>query len=218
MEELSPIQLMHLCSNVFPTGVFTHSFGYEGMLEAGLADNLPSYENYLSAVLKMGMGKTDTAIVKFAYEQPERLKEWDELCSALKPSKELRMASVRTGKAFLKAFLKMYPQVPLRDRTLENANYPVVFGYACRYLKIPLEQALEGYVTSTILSYVQVAIKLIPLSQVDGQVVMKNKYKEIQQCVKEALDMKEEDIVSFTPMLDIASMKHETQESRMYMS
>lgn len=218
MGELERLQLMHLCSNVFPTGIFTHSFGYEGMLEAGLAKDLSSYQNYLSAVLKTGSGKADTALVRFAYEQPKRLAEWDELCTALKPSRELRMASSRTGKAFVKAFIKMYPGTLLDQEELENSNYAVVFGYACRYLEISLPAALEAYLTGTLLSYVQVAIKLIPLSQIDGQVVMKNLYPEILQCIKEVMEMEEEDIFSFTPMLDIASMNHEMQESRMYMS
>lgn len=218
MGELERIQLMHLCSNVFPTGIFTHSFGYEGMLEAGMAKDISSYENYLSGVLKMGFGKADTGLVRFAYEQPERLKEWDGLCTALKPSKELRMASSRTGKAFVKAFTKMYPGTLLEQAELENFNYSVVFGYACKYLGISLSAALEAYLTGTLLAYVQVAIKLIPLSQIDGQVVMKNVYSEVLQCVKQAMEMEEEDMFSFTPMLDIASMNHEIQESRMYMS
>lgn len=128
------------------------------------------------------------------------------------------MASSRTGKAFVKAFTKMYPGTLLEQAELENFNYPVVFGYACKYLGISLSAALEAYLTGTLLAYVQVAIKLIPLSQIDGQVVMKNVYPEVLQCVKQAMEMEEEDMFSFTPMLDIASMNHETQESRMYMS
>lgn len=218
MGELKRIQLMHLCSTVFPAGIFSHSFGYERMLEDGFADTLEGFAEYLDGMLHMGLGKTETALVRFSYEEPDRWKEWDELCTALKPAAELRLASSKTGKAFLKVFHKMYPGNALEGKDFVNSNYAVIFGLACRYLEIPLEETLEAYLTSTLLSYIQVGIKLIPLSQIEGQVLMRDFYPKIRTCVKTAQDAKEEDIFSFTPMVDIASMKHETQYSRMYMS
>lgn len=218
MNDKKRIQLMHLCSNVFPTGIFSHSFGYEMMLEQGIADDLQGYREYLFGMLRMGVGRTDTAVLRMAYEEPKKSLHWDELCSALKPTVELRKASSKTGNAFFKTFQKMYPENDLTETELCDMNYAVVFGLACRSLEIPLRDVLEGYLTSTVLSYIQVGIKLIPLSQVDGQILMKECYEEIEQCVEEVMEMKEEDIFSFTPMLDIASMRHETQFSRMYMS
>lgn len=218
MGETGRIQLMHLCSTVFPTGMFSHSFGYERMLEDGFADTLEGFEEYLDGMLYMGLGKTDAALVRFSYEEPERWQEWDELCTALKPAVELRLASSKTGRAFLKVFHKMYPGNPLEEDDFPNSNYAVIFGLACRYLEIPLEETLEAYLTSTLLSYIQVGIKLIPLSQIEGQVLMRDFYPRIKDCVKNAQKAKEEDIFSFTPMVDIASMEHETQYSRMYMS
>ncbi len=217
MNSRKRIQLLHLCSNVFPTGIFSHSFGYEMMLEDGRATDMETYEQYLTGILQMGGARAETAVVRFVYEQPERIQEWDELCTALKAAKELRMASSKTGKAFLRTFHKMYPDNPLKNVTLVHTNYCVVFGSVCRFLEIPVEEMLEAYLTSSLLSYIQVGIKLIPLSQMDGQLLMYRCYPQIEKCVEEAMKAKE-DICSFNPVVDIASMRHEIQFSRMYMS
>lgn len=218
MNGLSHIQLMHLCSNVFPTGMFTHSFGLEGILAMGKAGDKEKFQEYLRGILASGAMRTDTAMVRFTYEQPERLVWWDSLCTGLKPARELRMASEKTGKAFLKAVGAMYPQVKEKCEELNTGNYAPVFALTCKELKIPLQEALEAYLTGTMLSIVQVAIKLIPLSQVEGQIVMKDLYDAMEKCIQEVLEMEEEDMVSFTPMADIASMYHESLEARMYMS
>lgn len=218
MDGLSHIQLMHLCSNVFPAGMFTHSFGLEGMLAMGKAGDKDKFQEYLGGMIDSGAIRTDTALVRFVYEQPQKLLWWDQLCTALKPAKELRMASEKTGKAFLKAVGKMYPQVNERCERLKQCNYAPVFAITCRELNISIEEALEAYITGNVLSMIQVAIKLIPLSQVDGQIVMKNVYGNMLKCIEKVFQMEEEDVVSFTPMADIAAMYHETLEARMYMS
>lgn len=218
MGELEKIQLMHLCSQVFPTGIFSHSFGYEMMLEDGFAIDAKGYRDYLEGTLQMGNVAVEAAIIKFTYCYPEKIDEWDTLCSAIKPTKELRSASIRTGRAFLKVFQQMYPENPLVKNNLKKGNYAVAFGIASRYLHIPLEDALSGYITSTLLSGIQVGIKLIPLGQTEGQLIMKDSYQAILECIEQAKKMKEDDIFAFTPIIDIASMRHEEQFSRMYMS
>lgn len=216
--DTSLIQLLHLCSTVFPTGVFSHSYGYETLLEDGYADSAEGFESYITAVLKSGSAKAEAIIVKYCAEEPQRLRYWDELCTAIKPTRELRTASTKTGRAFLRAFRKMYPESCDIAETLPNKNYAAVFGCACGSLGIPPKSAVEAFLTSAMLSSVSAAIKLIPLSQLDGQVLVQHCYETIAECAASALSDGEEDIFSFSPMADISSMRHEEQYSRMYMS
>ncbi|MGN0650427.1 MAG: urease accessory protein UreF [Oscillospiraceae bacterium] len=215
---ISLIRLLHLCSTVFPTGVFSHSYGYETLLEDGYANTAEDFDRYISAVLKSGSAKAEAIIIKFCLEASERLRYWDELCTAVKPTKELRAASSKTGRAFLRAFEKMYPEKSDFCKELPYKNYAVVFGAACGCLGIPTKDAVEAFLTSTVLSNTSAAIKLIPLSQLDGQLLVERCYATIAECANAALSAGEDEIFSFSPMADISSMRHEEQYSRMYMS
>lgn len=215
---LSLIQLLHLCSSLFPAGVFSHSYGYETLLEDGFANSSESFTEYLNAMLKSGSARSESAIVRFCYEEPERSRYWDELCTALKPAKELRNASSRTGKAFFRAFQSMYPENNMFFEKLSDFNYASVFSCACKSLDISLQSAIEAFLLSTVISSTSVAVKAIPLGQLEGQIIIKNCYENIITCARKTLEIQEEDIFSFSPMVDISSMRHEEQYSRMYMS
>ena len=80
MQTLEQIQIMHLCSAVFPTGAFSHSYGFETLFEEDKIRNIEEYRAYLQAVLLSGNAKTDAGIIRFAYEHPEKTAKWDELC------------------------------------------------------------------------------------------------------------------------------------------
>lgn len=212
------LSLLHLCSPVFPTGIFSHSYGYETLLEDGYANSEESFTRWLCGTLLSGSGRTDAALMKLACCTPEKAGCYDLLASAMKPTAELRSASKRTGRAFRKAFLKMYPEKNDEFAPLSESNYSVVFGTACRVLEIPPGEAVEGFLTSAVLSSVSCAIKLIPLSQLSGQVIVKNCIEAVEQCAEFALNAQEADITGFSPMSDISSMRHEGQYSRLYLS
>lgn len=218
MQTLEQIQIMHLCSAVFPTGAFSHSYGFETLFEEDKICNIEEYRAYLQAVLLSGNAKTDAGIIRFAYEHPEKAAKWDGLCTALKPTAELRKASQKTGNSFYKMFTAMYPETELLQMDFSNRNYAVVFAMAVKSLNLPLMEAMEGYLCGMVLSAIQVGIKLIPLSQADGQILMKECYETIRQVSQKAMQGKEEDLFAFAPMVDIASAHHEYQYSRMYMS
>lgn len=218
MSSSSLISLLHICSPVFPTGVFSHSYGCETLLEDGYADTPEGFTEYLRGVLLSGSGRTDAALLALAYSHPEMAAYYDRLATAMKPTSELRSASRRTGRAFLKAYLKMYPEHSPEFAELTESNYSVMFAAASRLLEIPLRDALEGFLTSTLLSAVSCGIKLIPLSQLTGQQIVRDCSGAVEECTEYALNADESSVTGFSPMSDISSMRHEGQYSRMYIS
>ncbi len=218
MENIHLLQLMHLSSSTFPTGIFSHSFGFENLYEERFVESREGFEQFLSGILESGSLVSDAAIVRFSYENPDNSEYYDEVATALKHTRELRNASQLTGKALKKTIVSMYPHMGGLFKGLPYNNYPVIYGAVCRELGIDLFQSISGYVFGTIQAYVQVGIKLIPLSQNVGQSILMDNYKRIDNMVENVMQLKEEDIVSFSPMQDIASMKHENQQYRMYIS
>lgn len=222
MTGTAQIQLMHLCSSNFPVGGFTHSYGFETLVENGIVGNLMQFEEYLRNVLKFRLESSELPFLHFIYQQPEQFEEMDSLCTAMKATKELRMSSAKMGKAFCRVFSRMYPDSGLKELLREkekyDLNYVTVTALAFRYLDIPLEEVMEAYTVNTLMAYIQVGIKLIPLSQIDGQILMAGLYDDIQQTVERALTIESDRMHSFMPEADIASMLHEGQYSRMYIS
>ena len=62
------------------------------------------------------------------------------------------------------------------------------------------------------------AVKAVPLGQTDGQRILLSLGNRIEELVKNATQMKEDEIGNFAPGLALLSARHETQYSRLFRS
>lgn len=218
------LSLLHLTSSSFPIGSFSHSLGLESMLENGWLVSEADFETLCRDTLLSNLGRTDGPAVCLACE-PDRsdLPELDRQVTALRPTKELRKASLQMGRAFLRIFSKMYPGSPLevyaREATAEGGgNYSVVFGAACGWLGIVPYEATLAFLYGSLGNFVQTAIKLLPLSQISAQQLLVRLYPVMEKQARLAATISISEMGGFSPQLDIASMSHEQLYSRSYMS
>jgi urease accessory protein len=65
---------------------------------------------------------------------------------------------------------------------------------------------------------VQAALKAVPLGQLAGQRILQALVGQMPALIEGALAMTDDDMQSFSPMLGIASARHETQYSRLFRS
>lgn len=219
--------LSHLCSASFPTGAFHHSYGLEYMIENGIIHDSESLVEAINSFLYNSLASLDAPLINIVSltDDIETIMELDRLCTALKCSKEMRLASKKVGVSFLKMCNDMYEEKLFSDYLVAIkkddylGNFCVVYAMVCSKLNVDISCAINSYLLSTISSYVQVALKLIPLSQSKGQIIIKEMYGSIIEISENALKTTErESLNSFTPILDIASMNHEKMQTRLYMS
>ena len=105
---------------MFPTGAYAHSFGMEGAVQDGLINDEADFRAFIHDMIIPGLEKLElpTAAAAFAAAQDAdlaKLCELDQLYGAMKPSRELREATARTGRQRLSLNLELTGEPFWRD-------------------------------------------------------------------------------------------------------
>jgi urease accessory protein len=93
-----------------------------------------------------------------------------------------------------------------------------VFGTRAARLGIPAGVALPAFLQSYIANWVTAAIRLVPLGQTDGQLAIAELETAVLDASAQAKHASIEDLGSAALMVDLASMAHETQYTRLFRS
>jgi urease accessory protein len=96
--------------------------------------------------------------------------------------------------------------------------YPVVAGAAAAGHDIPLLPALPAYLQALAANWVSAGLRLIPLGQTDGQRVIAALEPIVAATAKRAIAAALDDVGSAAFRVDLASMRHETQYTRLFRS
>ena len=146
------------------------------------------------------------------------------LAAAMRGTAELALESGQQGIAFLAAVRKAWPHPELDRLTnlLTQAAIapvlPIAAGICCAVHGIGLELALPFYVHGSAANLVNAAVRLVPLGQTDGQIALAALEEAVLETAREAAGANLEDAGSAAFMIDIASMRHETQYTRLFRS
>jgi urease accessory protein len=95
---------------------------------------------------------------------------------------------------------------------------PVVFGLACAAHKVSLDKALPLYLQATVANYVSAALRLIQIGQTDGQHAIVALESAVLETAAETMTCDLDDLGSAALMVDLASLAHETQYTRLFRS
>lgn len=215
-------RLLSWLSPNYPVGAFSYSHGLEHAVETGSVKNAEDVAEWVSAVLLHGTGRVDGVLFREAHaatvaEDWSRLDDIAVLGNAFQGSAEFALETRAQGDAFLKATLAAWPGDAL-TRIEEGAVYPVAVAVACAAHDIPLETGLHGYFHAFAANLVSAAVRLVPLGQTDGQRAVASLAGPVDRARQQALVISLEDIGSAAPLIDLSSMHHETQYSRLFRS
>ena len=94
--------------------------------------------------------------------------------------------------------------------------YPVAVGMAARHLGLDAVATLAAFLQSVCMNQISVAVRAVPMGQVDGQSCLKELLPTIRQVVTKVMATKLEDIGSFALASDLCSLEHETATQRIY--
>ena len=96
--------------------------------------------------------------------------------------------------------------------------YPVAVGACAAAHGLPLAPTTQAFVQAFAASLVSAGVRLIPLGQTDGLRVLARLEPLIPPLVAGALGASLDDLGGAAVMADIASMRHETQYTRLFRS
>ncbi|MFZ1106478.1 MAG: urease accessory protein UreF [Hyphomicrobiaceae bacterium] len=223
---LTPLsRLMIWLSPAYPVGGFSYSHGLEWTVEAGKVRDAATLGDWIEDILKHGAGRSDAILLgetwRAAIDGDERrLAEVAELATAFVPSAERRLETLAQGAAFLSATQAVWP-APALERLAAVAPYiayPVAVGASAAAHGLPLAPTTQAFVQAFAANLVSAGVRLIPLGQTDGLRVLARLERLIPPLVAGALIASLDDLGGAAVMADIASMRHETQYTRLFRS
>ena len=102
--------------------------------------------------------------------------------------------------------------------TLAPGGHASAVGIVAARTGVPLEPTVAGYLHAFTANLVSAAVRLVPLGQTDGQRALAALEPVILAAAAAASDRPLAEIGSATPMVEWASMRHETQYTRLFRS
>jgi urease accessory protein len=220
------LPLMIWLSPSFPVGSFAYSHGIEWAVEAGDVTDAESCAAWLTDLLQHGGGRSDAVLLTAAHRavasgDDAALADAAELAAALAPSKERRLETLKQGDAFLLAARGAWPCAAL-DRVKrackKETAFPVALGVVSAGHGIPLQPTLEAYLIAFVTNLVSAAVRLVPLGQTDGTKIIARLAPLAREVATRAAQSSLDDVGGAAFRSDIASMRHETQHTRLFRS
>ena len=219
-------RLMAWLSPSYPVGAFSYSGGIEWAVEAGDITDAETLKRWLLVVLADGGGFCDAVFFVHAHRAVEAgdaaaLRAVAELAAAFAPSKERHLETTAQGRAFIEATRAAWPCAALDALAAAwdgPVAYPVAVGVSAAGHGIALDAALAAYLHAVAANFISAGVRLIPLGQTDGQRLLAALEPVVAATATRAAATRLEDVGSAAFCADIASMRHETQYTRLFRS
>lgn len=228
----TPLALLRLqawLSPTFPIGAYSYSHGLEWAVETGEVCDRASLVDWLSADLQYGSGRNEAIFFSVASRHAragkhERLLEVAELAAVWRGTAEFALESSQQATACLSTLREVWPDA-LLDWVAEvlklhsiQPSVAVVLGAGLARLGVDVALALPAFLQSYTANLANAAVRLIPLGQTDGQRAIAELESTVLSSSDQAVEATLEELGSAAFMVDLASMAHETQYTRLFRS
>lgn len=207
------ITLAQWLSPAYPTGGFAWSHGLETEVAEGRVTDGASFAAWLADVLDHGLGRTDAVLLAEAWRAaPDDLAALDAEARAFAPSAERLAETAGQGAAFARTTAAVW------NMDLPAATQPVALGHAAARAGIPLHETLALYLHAVAATLAGAAQRLVPLGQTAAQDALAGVTPLCARLAEEAAALTRDDLSSAAWAADIAAMRHETLQPRLFRS
>jgi urease accessory protein len=231
-EWLSDGQLYRLLtwfSPGFPIGAFSYSHGLETAAAGGRVHDRETLQRWIAAILTHGAGRMDADTLRDAHGAASA-QDLDALAAtnarglAFRATSEMALETAAQGGAFLSTCRAAWPDPVLErwgailSRTGEGVCHPAAAGAVTARADIPLEYAMTAYLQTMAANLVSAALRLGIVGQTDGQRILAALEPVVASAVASALTRNPSAFGGATLAIELASMAHEIQYSRLFRS
>ncbi len=212
------VRLMTWLSPAFPVGAFAYSGGLEKAIEDGRVVGQGSLQDWLSILLTHGFLKTDAIFFSMSYRahDAEEVRSLNDLAEALAGSAERHKETMALGNAFVTA-ASAWPCEALEWLGM-RAAYPVAAGAVSGAHHVGLTAGISAFLHSALSQLVSVAIRCGIIGQQQGVAILASMEARVIAAASNASNASLDDLGSATILADIASLRHETQTTRLFRS
>lgn len=221
--------LLHLVDPTLPIGGFNHSNGLETFVQQRVVESKATLEEYVQTQLLQNWIYNDGAYLSLAFDAMaahdfDRLCELDWELSATKVARESREGSFKLGVRLLKIFIRYenHPVLTAYQQAISEKRvqgyFPIVFAMVAQAMGLTKADTLYAFYYNAAVGAITNGVKLIPLSQMDGQDILFDLRQPLQQAVELSLNPDLDWLGAATLANDIRAMQHEQLYTRLYMS
>ncbi len=211
LTDAQALTLARWLSPGYPIGAYAYSHGLETAVSEQRVHDRAALEAWLRDLLEHGAGRNDGLLLAAAYQASEtEIRDIDATARAFAASRERILETDQQGAAFCRTETRVSGGP---DGALA---YPVAIGAAAARHQLPLGATLAMYLQAFTANLVSAAQRLVPLGQTDGQRVQA---ALAPLCVELAATCEGgslDDLTSTSFLGDMASMRHETQTTRLF--
>src|SRR5882757_835327 len=219
-------RLMTWLSPAFPVGAFSYSSGIEWAVEAGDINNAATLRGWLAAMLADGSGFCDGVFLAQTHRAASArddgsLREIAELAAAFVPSRERQLETSTQGRAFIDIARAAWSHDGLDALIAASGGaivYPVAVGLVSAAHQIPLAPAMHAFLHAVVSNWISAGSRLVPLGQTDSQRILAALEPVVVATAARALQASLDNLGSATFRADLASLRHETQYTRLFRS
>jgi len=219
-------RLLQTSDALFPTGGYAHSLGFEESVRLGMVRDENSLAAFLREQIVPAQQRLELPYLRFAHAA----KSLDALClldheiSAWKIARETREASRQLGGRRLRALRNISNALALAEfegaiqEGRASGHHLIVCGLQARVEGLPLNAALTAYFYQSLATVCAAATKLIRIGQDGCQRVLRATCAEATSAVEASHAVARENAGCFNPLLEIAAMRHDRADERLFIS
>ena len=175
----------------------------EGCLRADTAESF--FREYLAEA-----GVLEASFVRRAWRGEDAQRLNDEFCARRVP-RESREAALKLGRRFSQLMNALWGTAVVPD----SLSYPIAFGVAGKQLGIDEDAITAAYLRQSVAGLISACQRLMPLGQVAASCMIWNLKPAISAAV---LASENREAGCFTPLPEVASMRHGSLETRLFIS
>lgn len=223
--------LLQTSDSLFPSGGYAHSYGLEEMVAMGRVPNAAALQDFLDEQILPAMERLELPYLRFAQEAAERedldtLLELDEEIAAWKVCREIREAGESQGRQLL----RMLDQIFDHDFARRFQEAAAARRSPCQQITVAgilrsaqgaeIEVGLSAWLYQGVSNFCAASVKLLRLGEVACQRVIRASLEpqKVASLIQRSLKVSRSEAGWFNPLLDIASSRHETAFSRLFIS
>lgn len=207
------LTLTQWLSPAYPVGAFAYSHGLEAAVAMGAITSGDDLREWLTDVLLHGTGRNDCILLRAAYHaDPSELEMINDTALAMAASAERQLEAKLQGAAFCQTTAAIWG-----GGNVEYI-YPVAVGAAAARMNFDVTLTASLYLHAMVSNLVVAAQRLISLGQTDGQAIVSALALLCEKTAKDSALETLDDLQSTAFLSDIAAMRHETQQPRIFRS
>lgn len=202
------LTLVQWLSPAFPVGSYAYSQGLEQAITDGHVTTPATLTDWITAVLTHGSGRMDAILLAHARAG----EDLTDLAYAYATSAERHTEMRDQGAAFghVVQTLTGHPQPPL--------PYALAVAHAIRGLDLPTAEVLALFLQALAAQLISAAVRFVPLGAADGQRVLAGLAPLIADLAATYAAAPLTALSSATIGADLAAMRHETLDVRIFRS